>query len=331
MKVLDLHCDTLYELNISRKSKVAKEFGNSDLHIDLDKLIKGNYLLQCFAVFVNLKETINPTVEALEEIDVFYQIMKTYSNHIAMVKNYSDILSNQKQGKISGMLTMEDGGSCLGNISLLHMFYELGVRMMTLTWNYENELGFPNIFADNKEWGSAFIPNTTTGLKQRGIEFLEEMERLHMIVDVSHLSDAGFFDVAKHTKRPFIASHSNARVLSPHVRNLNDEMLYTIGNRGGLIGINYNATFLDNKEVEKDFKSMIKLIVDHIVYIKDIAGIEAIALGSDFDGISCELELKDASYMPMLVGELEKRGFHESEIEQIFYKNALKVFKELLF
>ncbi len=330
MKVIDLHCDTLYELNIARRNGIAKEFGKNDLHIDLEKLRKGNYLLQCFAIYVNIKKTINPSVEALEEIDIFYQIMNAYSNQIGQVKDYSDILNNEKMGKISGMLTMEDGGSCLGNKSLLRMFYELGVRMMTITWNYENELGFPNVFEEHKEWGNLFTPNTSTGLKQRGIEFLEEMERIHMIVDVSHLSDAGFFDVAKHTKRPFIASHSNARTLSPHVRNLTDEMLRIIGNRGGLIGINYNDAFLDNKKSEEDFRSTVKLIVDHISYIKNVAGIEAISLGSDFDGISCELELKNASYMPILVGELEKRGFHEGEIEQVFYKNALKVFKELI-
>jgi len=330
MKVFDMHCDTLFELNEATKAGHKKSFLKNDLHIDLQKLQKGDYLLQCFAAYVNLSSTTNPLKHALEEIDIFYQIINTYPSQIAQVKTYLDILENQKSGKISAMLTMEEGGCCLGSISVLRMFYELGVRMMTLTWNYENELAYPNIIPHSKDNIFPCQADTKNGLKEKGIAFLQEMERLHMIVDVSHLSDAGFWDVAKHTKRPFIASHSNARAISAHVRNLTDEMLHTIGDRGGLLGINYCAAFLDNKKNEYECQSNVSLIADHILYIKNIAGLDIIALGSDFDGISCELEMKDASYLSLLEQELIKRDFHESEIEKIFYKNALRVFESLL-
>jgi len=330
MKVIDMHCDTLFELNIARKIGPIKSFLKNDLHIDLEKLQKGDYLLQGFAAYVDLLATKNPLVSALEEIDIFYQIINAYPTQIAQVKTYHDILENQKAGKISAMLTMEEGGICLGNLSVLRMLYELGVRMMTLTWNYENELGYPNFVPHSNDNDSTYRANTENGLKEKGIEFVQEMERLHMIVDVSHLSDVGFWDVAKHTQRPFIASHSNARAISPHVRNLTDEMLRTIGDRGGLLGINYCAAFLDNKENEIECQSNVSIMAEHILYIKKIAGLDIIGLGSDFDGISCELELKDASYLPLLEQELIRKGFHESEIEKIFYKNALKVFEELL-
>jgi len=330
VKVLDMHCDTLFELNGARKIGHEKSFFNNDLHIDLQKLQKGDYFLQCFAAYVDLASTKNPLVSALEEIDIFYQIINTYPDQIAQVKTYQDILENQKTRKISAMLTMEEGGCCLGNLSVLRMYYELGVRMMTLTWNYENELAYPNFIPHSK--GDIFPcrANTENGLKEKGIEFLKEMEQLNMIVDVSHLSDAGFWDVVSHTHRPFIASHSNARTLSPHVRNLSDEMLHTLGDRGGLLGINYCAAFLDNKENEIECQSNVSIMAEHILYIKNLAGLDIIALGSDFDGISCELEMKDASYLPLLEQELIKRGFHESEIEKIFYKNAMRLFKELL-
>lgn len=330
MKVLDMHCDTLFELNIARKAGNEKQILQNDLHIDLQKLEKGDYLLQCFAAYVNIGNTENALVNALEEIDIFYQMVNTYHDHIAQVKSYKDIIKNQKTGIISAMLTMEEGGCCMGNLSVLRMFYELGVRMMTLTWNYENELAYPNYIPHSIDDIFPCRANTENGLKEKGINFLQEMERLHMIVDVSHLSDAGFWDVAKHTKRPFIASHSNARVLSPHVRNLTDEMLHTLGDRGGLLGINYCAAFLDHKENEIECQSNVSLMADHISYIKNLAGIDIIGLGSDFDGISCELEMKDASYLSLLEKELRVRRFHESEIEKIYYKNALRVFKELL-
>jgi len=330
MKVFDMHCDTLFALNEASKAGHIKNILKNDLHIDLQKLQKGDYLLQCFAAYVDLAASENPLVYALEEIDLFYKIMNAYPEQIAQTKTYLDILENQKSGKISAMLTVEEGGCCLGNLSVLRMFYKLGVRMMTLTWNYENELAYPNIIPHSKDNIFPCQANTKNGLKEKGIEFLQEMDRIHMIVDVSHLSDAGFWDVVNHTKRPFIASHSNARAISPHVRNLTDEMLRTLSERGGLLGINYCAAFLDHKKNEVECQSNVSIMAEHILYIKKIAGLDIIGLGSDFDGISCELEMKDASYLPLLEQELMRKGFHESEIEKIFHKNALRLFKELL-
>ena len=134
------------------------------------------------------------------------------------------------------MLTIEEGGCCKGSIGVLRRMYELGVRMMTLTWNHENELASPNVVpgGGHNIWPCA--PNTETGLKEKGFEFLAEMERLHIIADVSHLSDKGFWDIVEHSTRPFAASHSNCRALAPHCRNLTDEMIRALANKGGLVG-----------------------------------------------------------------------------------------------
>ncbi|MBS6644089.1 MAG: dipeptidase [Clostridiaceae bacterium] len=330
MKVFDMHCDTLMAINDGKKSGGAVSFGENNLHIDLNKLKKGDYLLQCMAAFVHLERDKNPLETAMEEFDVFYQIMDRYSDSIAQVKCFEDLERNRKDKKISAMLTVEEGGTCLGNPAVLRMFYQLGVRMMTLTWNFENELAYPNRMPHSKDDNFPAAADLQHGLKERGIEFVKEMERLHMVVDVSHLSDAGFWDVAKYSTRPFIASHSNARAMCGHVRNLTDDMLKTMGERGCLLGINYCAAFLDPQENEANCRSTVALMADHIRYIQNLAGIDIIGLGSDFDGIGSELEMKDASCLPMLETELRKRGFHESEIEKIFYKNAVRVFKELL-
>ncbi len=205
MKVFDLHCDTLSELRYAEKAGTPKSFAQNDFHIDLQKLKKGDYMLQCFAAFVNLGDKTpgaDPLVTALEEIDVFKRIMEKYPEDIAPVYQPSDIRKNAAEGKISGMLTIEEGGCCKGSIGVLRRMYELGVRMMTLTWNHENELASPNVVpgGGHNIWPCA--PNTETGLKEKGFEFLAEMERLHIIADVSHLSDKGFWDIVEHSTRP---------------------------------------------------------------------------------------------------------------------------------
>lgn len=325
MKVVDLHCDTLMALNKARLQKMNKIFGENDLHVDLSKLKKGEYLLQCFAAFVDFEDSKeSPLLEVLQEIDVFHQIMETYHEEIAPVYKFSDIEKNRKQGKISGLLTIEDGGVCLGDLSALRMMHRLGVRMITLTWNYENKIGYPAV-PFSKSADSDF-----KGLKEHGLAFLSEMERLGVIVDVSHLSDEGFYDVAKYTKKPFLASHSDSRELCSHPRNLTDEMLKLLASRGGLVGMNYYYNFLDQDLTRLLERGTAETVVDHIDHIRRVAGIDVIALGSDFDGIEETLDLKDASKMHLLIFALEKRGFTASEIEKIFSLNALRFFRDLL-
>ena len=294
MKVFDLHCDTLSELRYAEKAGTPKSFAQNDLHIDLQKLKKGDYMLQCFAAFVNLGDKTpgaDPLVTALEEIDVFKRIMEKYPEDIAPVYQPSDIRKNAAEGKISGMLTIEEGGCCKGSIGVLRRMYELGVRMMTLTWNHENELASPNVVpgGGHNIWPCA--PNTETGLKEKGFEFLAEMERLHIIADVSHLSDKGFWDIVEHSTRPFAASHSNCRALAPHCRNLTDEMIRALANKGGLVGLNYCSGFLDNQPEEKLCRSTTALMAKHAAHFKQVGGIEIIGLGSDFDGIGGDVQL----------------------------------------
>ena len=334
MKVFDLHCDTLSELRYAERRGEAKSFATNDLHIDLEKLHKGDYMLQCFAAFVNLSDPTpgaDPLVTALEEVDVFKRIMAKYSDQIAPVYRPEDIRRNAQAGKISGMLTIEEGGCCKGSLGVLRQMYELGARMMTLTWNHENELASPNVVpgaGTDAIWPCQ--PNTETGLKERGFAFLAEMERLHIIVDVSHLSDKGFWDIVRHSTRPFAASHSNCRALAPHCRNLTDEMIRAMAERGGLVGLNYCSGFLDNQPRPELCHSTTALMAKHAAHFKQVGGIEIIGLGSDFDGIGGKLELDNCAKLPLLAEALRKEGFTEDEVERIFYRNAQRFFEENL-
>ena len=244
----------------------------------------------------------------------------------------SQILENKNKGILSALLTIEEGGVCLGKPELLRNFYRLGVRMMTLTWNYRNELAFPNSdrtpgLSPQEEAivTNPHIPETERGLTPVGVEFVHEMNRLGMVIDCSHLGDAGFYDVIKESSKPIVCSHSCARSLCSHVRNMTDNMLDALKQNGGVVGMNFCTSFVS----DEDRFITIHDIADHMVYIKNRLGVEHLGLGSDFDGISNKkLELKNASMMPLLIDELQHRGFSSLDIEAICYKNVLRVFKD---
>ncbi len=329
MKVVDLHCDVL-----SRPQKLlvqGKDYSllSNSYHIDLEKLKQGDYLVQCFAIFVNAHRFPDTHKTALDELGRFQTMMKQFSSRIAQVFSSRDIPEIQKQGKIGALLTVEGGGDWMENLEDLRLFHQFGARIMSFTWNYDNRLASPNAVPDGAEKKSQNHLEDVHGLKPLGFEFLSEMERLGIIMDVSHLSDAGFRDVCRAATRPFIATHSNARAVCGHVRNLSDDMLRAIADHGGVTGLNYYPDFLDPEENLRDCRSSLVWMVRHISHIRDVAGIDAIALGSDFDGIFGYLELEDCSQLPRLADALRSHGFTSSEIEKIFHKNALRVFQEI--
>ena len=235
---------------------------------------------------------------------------------IAPAYTYGDILDNQEKGLMSFILSMEDSAALEGKLERADAFYQMGVRMMSLTWNWENSLGYPQSSDQEK---------MRLGLKPFGIEAVRRMEELGIIIDVSHLSDGGFWDVAEHTSAPFVASHSCARALCDEGRNLTDDMLRTIGDRGGVCGVNFYAGFLNRGSKYASVED----IVRHAKYISHVAGIDAVALGSDFDGINTELEFGDYAGMPMLVDGL-CRAFTEDAVEKICWKNTLRVIRDVV-
>lgn len=313
MKVIDMHCDTITRLYHNNKQGLL----DNDGHLDLKKMKSGDYLLQNFAMFTNLKNTSNPFLTVNQYINYYYQEIEKYPDYIKPVFSYQDIIDNMNNNIMSSLLTLEEGAVVNNDLSLLQHYYRLGVRMITLTWNYENGIGYPN------------VPkiNTKDGLTAFGIDYIKEMERLGIIIDVSHLSDAGFYDVYYNTTKPFVASHSNARSICKANRNMTDDMILKLASRNGVIGINFYSAFLNDND---DGMSYLKDIVRHILYIRDLAGIDCIGLGSDFDGIDCELELKDSSGYQMLYDALVDAGLVKEEIEKIFYKNVLRLYQEVL-
>ena len=311
MNFIDMHCDTIYKLMDDPRFKLYK----NNFSIDIEKMKKANYKAQFFAIFVDAEETPNRLDRALSMANRFYVAMEKNTEYIKLATNYEELKHNESQGKISAFLTIEEGGVLEGDISNLKKFYDLGVRLITLTWNFKNEIAYP----------AYDRVNNNKGLTPFGIEVIEQMNNLQMIIDVSHLSDGGFYDVVKYSKYPFVASHSNARTVQNHQRNLTDEMIKILANRGGVTGINFCTEFLAEDRISK-----VEHMVNHIKHIKNIGGVDVVALGTDFDGIHSKVEIEDASQMGKLVYALEKENFSADEIEKICYKNIERVIKDTL-
>lgn len=350
MKIIDMHCDTISRIYQEQKQQTHVDLRQNSFQVDLTKMKSTAYLLQNFALFIDLSETTEPYETFLAQLAIFRKEIAQNTDIIVPAASYSQILANESQGKMSALLTLEEGEVCGGSLERLQEIYDLGIRMMTFTWNYPNSLGYPaepapftdlikpmTVYEDNTSLSSLKNAYQTAysrpekGLTSLGVDFLTEMERLGIIPDVSHLSDEGIRDVCRFATKPFCASHSNARSLCGRGRNLPDDLIRAISEKGGIIGVNYYGPFLSETPNKHGiFMSRVTDIAQHICHISDIGGIYCIGLGSDFDGIDDNLELENCSQMELLAQELRKCGFHTSEIEQIFHKNALNFYRELL-
>jgi len=317
MNFIDFHCDTASAM-LERREPLLQ----NSLKIDIERLEKGDALAQFFALYIdkiNHKSSFDYCVEMLVN---FHQELALNLNRITLCRNYDELMMAQNHDKIGAFLAIEEGDALEGDLDKLRFFKEQGVSLVTLTWNYENDLGYPN-----HEWR-----DQDKGLKPKGIEVVEAMNAFGMLIDVSHLSDGGFEDVLKHSKQPFIASHSNSRVMTNHPRNLSDDMLKKLADAGGLTGINFFNNFLVNGELQDKLEfSTITDMVRHIKHIKNVAGVEVLGLGSDFDGIPNPVEITDASEMFRLSDALLQDGFSYDEVEKIFYKNGLRIIKDVLY
>ncbi|MBQ9966924.1 MAG: membrane dipeptidase, partial [Clostridia bacterium] len=243
MRVIDFHCDTMGERIARSEGKVGLR--SNDCHISLEKMQKGEGLAQFFAIWIPLHDTakaLGVTMEPYEYFNFVYgkylEEMEKNKDIIAPAFCLADIERNRQSGLMTSILSIEDSVPLDGKIERVQEFYDKGVRLMSLTWNYENSVAYPT--SEDPEI-------MKKGLKPFGLEVIAKMNELGMIIDVSHLNDAGIFDVFKHTKKPIVASHSNARALCNHRRNLTDEMLKLLGENGGLTGLNYCAPFMSEE------------------------------------------------------------------------------------
>lgn len=325
---IDLHCDTLAEA-LMKKSSTAEVL--SGTMADVRRLREAGAAAQFFAMFLPQNRTVGwfegeeqPAPEELLHgmYQIYCRTMEACSDMIAPARNDRELAANRRQGKISAFLTIENGFLVRGSMEKIREFYDMGVRLVTLTWNDPNCFGFCHS-NDSEEMAR--------GLTDFGKEAVSYMQELGMLVDVSHLSDGGFWDVAGiagRTGKPFVASHSNCRALAPATRNLTDEMIRALAERGGVAGLNFEPTFLNADQ--SDRFSRVDRMCDHVMHLIDKGGIECAAIGTDFDGISGMFEIKDCTGMPLLFAALRRRGLSEDAVWKIAYGNAARVIRETM-
>lgn len=319
MKLIDMHCDTIWELFRRGNENLQK----NSLCVDLEKLRKAGSTAQFFACFIYMKmfqgekRFSRGYQYALDMIGFAKQEIGKYPEAINLVETYEEFIQRETAGKISAILTVEEGGIVENDMSRLEHLYEEGVRLMTLMWNEENCMGYPN---------SRDAEVMKMGLKPFGIETVERMNELGILIDVSHMSDGGFWDVLKYSKKPVVASHSNARTLCSHPRNLTDEMIRALAKHGGITGLNFYPYF-----VNESGKADIDDLVRHIEHLFYVGGEDFVAIGTDFDGFDeGELEIRDIGEMNRLYEALKKRKFNDGQIEKFWHGNAMRVMRETL-
>ena len=308
--MIDLHCDTIMQLLDHPDSG---DLYRNTWKIDIEKLQKAHSKVQDFALFVNLGKTNDPYGRYEEMRNLCTTQIHLYGEHIQHVLSYQDVESVYESGKIGALMSIEEGGVLGGDLDKLKQAYQDGVRLITLTWNYPNGLGEPHCGEQHKK------------LTPKGIEFVEAMQDLGIVVDCSHLNDAGTEQLGDILDVPFVASHSNAREVTAHTRNLPDNLIKLIANKGGVIGLNFAQSFLGTSPV-----SRIEDIVKHGLYLINKGGEDVVALGTDFDGIKPNTEIRDASEMYRLYDAFKEAGLSVEQCEKLFWKNADRLLKEIL-
>lgn len=301
MNIIDLHCDTLLKLKNNNYT-----ITENDGHITDNGLKLGGYLAQCFAIYTSQK--INGE-DAYSYFKNQYMIFDNMVNNSKILKKAIDarsIINNSKNSKVSAVLTVENAEFLNGKLSRISELQKCRVKILGLIHNVENCLAFPHTYEN--------LP-----LKEFGKEVVDALNYTDILVDVSHLNFGGFNNVKVLSKKPFIATHSACRELCEHTRNLYDSQINDIANSGGIIGVPFYSLFLNGTN-----STAILDIVTHLEHLIKIGGEDVAAIGTDFDGMNCNLFLKNSSGMHILADALIKK-FGINLTEKICYKNALRV------
>lgn len=309
--VVDAHCDTLTVLSQQKRTLgITVNQG----HLDLPRLRKGRVNVQFFAIFISPEYYDDPIKYTEEIIEQFNKEIKSNADLLAHVCTYDGIHKSLLDDKTCAILTIEGGEALKGKIEKLDHYYHRGVRGLTLTWNGKNELG-----------EGVGLGSQANGLTAFGRQVIYRMTELGMIIDVSHLSEAGFWDVISEVRVPIVATHSNCQEICDHPRNLTDKQIRKLSESGGVIGVTYVPQFIDIK------RPSIDKLINHIDHLYQVGGISCIGLGSDFDGIDITTEgLHDCSVaVPNIENALLKRGYSTGQIELILGDNWLRIVKDI--
>lgn len=351
MFLLDSHCDT--PSHILRLRDLAMD--NKYSHVDFPKLRRGEVDGAFFALYIPASMSASEGyIYALKMLDGVRQVLKDNPDKARLATSRHEAYANKADGRFSVFLGLENGVASGDNLERIDEFYDAGIRYMTLCHSKNNQIC--DSCAEGNGWN---------GLSRFGKDLVRRMNRLGMLVDVSHISDASFYDVLDVSERPVVATHSCCRTLCNHPRNMTDEMIKLLAEAGGVVQINFYPLFLDcgfktvledsgimeyGERIESEFiadpsnpdkraawnrvqdkltalkRPSYKRIADHIDHVVEMVGIDHVGIGSDFDGIEVTPEgMEDISKMPLLLEELRCRGYSESDLCKIASDNFFRI------
>jgi membrane dipeptidase len=310
--VFDAHCDTLLAV-LAGERGLGERFPEG--HIDLPRLLDGGVTAQVFALFIEDKYLpAGAAKQTLRLLDTLYRAFADHAGQLMLALKAKDIKQAKEEHKVAAVIGFEGAEALEGDLALLRVFYRLGLRLLTIAWSRRNQA------ADG-----VAEARTGGGLTNFGWQLVEECNKLGIIVDISHLAPAGVSDVLEATTAPIIASHSNAHALCPHARNLTDKQLAGVARTGGVVGVTFVPAFIHEDEQQASLDGL----VDHIDHIVDVAGIDHVGLGSDFDGFGPAVPqgLEDVTCMPGITAQLLKRGYTADGARKVLGLNFLRVFR----
>ncbi|MBZ6076981.1 dipeptidase [Microvirga puerhi] len=336
--VFDGHNDVLLRLWRSGNSNAELEFlrGSDTGHLDLPRARAGGFAGGLFAVYIpssadgigsdGKPQAVPPSLEeargaALELISLLIRLERAAKGQIRLCRTAQEIRSAMKEGALAAVFHIEGAEMIDLDLRMLDVLHQAGLRSLGPVWSRANAFGYGVPF----RYPSS--PDIGPGLTDHGRELIRACNRLRIMVDLSHLNEQGFWDVAGLSDAPLVASHSNAHGLTPHSRNLTDRQLDAIRESDGFVGVNFGTIFL-RPDGRKDPETSLNEIVNHVDYLVERIGIDRVGFGSDFDGTTIPNEMRDVSGLPALVRALEIRGYDRAAVHKICYQNWISVLEK---
>jgi membrane dipeptidase len=350
LPIFDGHNDTLLELYAPEEGEERSFFERSEHgHIDLPRAREGGLIGGIFAIYTppppgsperEREYGLTITEDGYEVmqrspldheyskeftdgvIDFLYDLQKQGDGDVALVRSYQDLERNLQGGVFSMVLHFEDAVAIEEDLSNLEAYYERGLRSLGLVWSR------PNVFGHGVPFRFPHSPDTGPGLTEAGKELVRACNRMGILIDLAHINEQGFWDVAETSEAPLVVSHAGVHALCPSTRNLTDGQIDAIGESKGLIGIIFSPGMI-RADGQRDADSLpLTDLVRHFDHVVERIGVDHVAFGSDFDGALMAEELADATWLPNLMEALRERGYDDDSLEKIAYRNWFRVLRD---
>ncbi len=343
--IFDGHNDTLLNLHRPKRGEGRSLFERSDLgHIDLPRAREGGFGGGFFACYVPNPEDDGWTEESAltitengyevadapavdpayarehadELVSLLFEIEAEADGALRVVRTADEVERCLESGVLAAILHFEGAENLGPDPGALEDLYGVGLRSLGLVWSR------PNAYASGVPFRFPASPDTGPGLTEAGRELVRECNRLGVLIDLSHINERGFWDVAKLSEAPLVATHSNAHALCPTTRNLTDRQLDAIRESDGMVGVNFAVAFLREDGADEG-DTPLDVVVGHVDYLVERVGIDRVGFGSDFDGAKVPVEIGDVSGLPKLLAVLRKRGYNEAALKKLAHENWLRV------